>query len=292
MSEQEEALPAVVTQPERLPRERTPHVDRFRLVMAVLGGIAAGAVALAIAVASRGTQSVAQVSWSSWSPTATSSSVGTQEIAAYVAPYYRFSTAQQMDVVNPVQLTNASSAGVISGSGLTIALNYSSGSSSSSAASSQLSLLTGKTVAYNLCGVGGSANCSLPGTPSASRLLLLRREALQLALYTLHYVGSIQNIVVILPPGTKSVKKGSSITTAPQTVAVFFDRQELQPLLQSPVKQTLQTFPPLAGQANAWATSAEAGLVDQITGRGLFSIQVQSQQVGGKVMVMTPLPPQ
>lgn len=290
MSEQEEALPAVVPQAERLPRERTPHIDRFRIMMAALVGIAVVALALAVAVASRGSQSVAQAQWSSWSPAGTSD-VGTQEIAGHIAPYYRLSSTQQLDVANPIQLTSANSAGVISGSGLTVALNYSSSTSGSSAVAPQLSLLSGKTVAYNLCGVGAS-NCSLPGTPSTARMLLLRREALELALYTLRYVSGTFNVVVVLPPGRDAVKTGSTIKTTPQTVAVFFDRPELQPLLQVPVSRTLQPSPPFASQASAWAKSAEAGLVDQITGRGLFSVQVQSQQIGGKLLVMTPLPPQ
>ena len=57
--------------------------------------------------------------------------------------------------------------------------------SSPSPTSSAVSLLGGSTIAYNLCGIGGK-NCAIGvGTPSTARLLLLRREALELALYTL-----------------------------------------------------------------------------------------------------------
>src|SRR5947209_5781330 len=62
-------------------------------------------------------------------------------------------------------------------------------------------LIGGNTIAYNLCGVG-STNCSIGvGTPSPDRLLLLRREALELALYTFKYISGTQNVVAILPPG-------------------------------------------------------------------------------------------
>ena len=67
--------------------------------------------------------------------------------------------------------------------------------------SSAVSLLSGNTIAYNLCGIGGK-NCAIGiGTPSSARLLLLRREALELALYTFKYVHGVQNVVAILPPG-------------------------------------------------------------------------------------------
>ncbi len=67
--------------------------------------------------------------------------------------------------------------------------------------SSQVSLLSGNTIAYNLCGIGGK-NCAIGvGKPSTNRLLLLRREALELALYTFRYIGGTQNVVAILPPG-------------------------------------------------------------------------------------------
>ena len=61
--------------------------------------------------------------------------------------------------------------------------------------------LSGNTIAYNLCGIGGK-NCAIGvGQPSTDRLLLLRREALELALYTFKYIGGTQNVVAILPPG-------------------------------------------------------------------------------------------
>jgi len=69
------------------------------------------------------------------------------------------------------------------------------------AASSQVRLLGGNTVAYNLCGIGGK-NCSIgTGAPSTDRLLLLRREALELALYTFKYLGGTDNVLAVLPPG-------------------------------------------------------------------------------------------
>jgi hypothetical protein len=166
--------------------------------------------------------------------------------------------------------------------------------------SSQVSLLSGNTIAYNLCGIGGK-DCAIGvGQPSTNRLLLLRREALELALYTFRYIGSTQNVVAILPPGhtataaTLSKKPPSSARTAatvkPVDIAVLFVRQELSPLLKHPLTQILpeQTPPSVTQMPHA----PEAGLVDQLTARGLFSEQLQQAQDGSDLIVLNPLPPQ
>src|SRR5207248_11203222 len=108
-----------------------------------------------------------------------------------------------------------------------------------------VSLLTGNTIAYNLCGIGGKACAIGVGTPSTERLLLLRREALELALYTFKYIHGTQNVVAILPPGksaqtsalTKTLPTSDS-ATKPIDMAVLFVRQEVQPLLDQPLSAT------------------------------------------------------
>jgi hypothetical protein len=181
------------------------------------------------------------------------------------------------------------------GSGLQVAVRP-------SPTSSQVSLLSGNTIAYNLCGIGGK-DCAIGvGKPSTNRLLLLRREALELALYTFKYIGGTQNVVAILPPGhtqqtstpTLSKKppsaKATKVTTKPVDIAVLFVRQELSPLLKHPLNLILpeQTPPTVAQMPHA----PEAGLVDQLTARGLFSEALQQAQDGSSLIVLNPLPPQ
>ncbi len=163
--------------------------------MAGLVGIALGAVAVAVAVLIANSNSTTNhaATWSSLGADETGTGGATQ-IADYVASY-RTSASQQLDVVSLMSLGNAETAadgGTTSG--MLVAVN------SSSTGSESLSLLGGKTVAYNLCGLGTS-DCTLPGTPSANRLLLLRREALELALYTFKYLHNTQNVIAVLPPG-------------------------------------------------------------------------------------------
>ena len=60
-------------------------------------------------------------------------------------------------------------------------------------------MLGGTTAVYNLCGLGTS--CAIAaGTPSLAGELLLRREALELALYTFRYIHGVDSVVAILPP--------------------------------------------------------------------------------------------
>lgn len=278
--------PATGSSSQKLPRLDSPHAPRFRIVVALLFGIAAGALAIAaVAVSDGGRRSTlrAGTAWSSWTPD-NSGTIGISEIAQHVSPFYRLSAAAQLDVITPIQLAQTTAAGTTTGSGLTVALNESSSSKSPS-----LGLLNGRTVAYNVCGLGAK-DCEVAGTPSIDRMLLLRREALELALYTFEYISGSQNVVVVLPPGHTVTSNGARSTGV--TVALLFERSQLQPLLVVPLTRSLQEFPPEVSQLRLWSKTQEAGLVDQITAHGLFSSQVQSQQVGGNLLVLTPLPAQ
>jgi hypothetical protein len=157
------------------------------------------------------------------------------------------------------------------------------------------------TVAYNLCGLG-SKDCSIGvGTASSQRLLLLRREALELALYTFKYLSGTQTVVAVLPPGhteqsshlspkPPTGNSASSNNTKAVTLAVAFDRKELQPWLDRPLRETLpEPIPPtVADMANA----PEAELVSVITAHGLFQERTEQAQDGSKVLVLTPQSPQ
>jgi hypothetical protein len=73
-------------------------------------------------------------------------------------------------------------------------------------------------------------------------------------------------------------------------IAVLFVRQELSPLLSHPLSQILpEQSPPTVAQM---PSAPEAGLVDQLTARGLFSEQLQQAQDGSNLIVLNPLPPQ
>jgi hypothetical protein len=67
-------------------------------------------------------------------------------------------------------------------------------------------------------------------------------------------------------------------------------RPELTPLLRDPLNRVLpeQTPPSVTAMPHA----PEAGLVDQVTARALFSEELQQAQDGSSLIVLNPLPPQ
>lgn len=290
--------------PRRHPRmPASPHASRFRIAMGALVGLGIGALAVAVIAASGGRHIYTPPKWSAWSPPDTGA-LAARDIADYVAPFYRLSAVDQLAVVtvinleSPAALQAAAQTGTAApANGLVVAVRQ-------NPSSSALSLLGGNTIAYNLCGIGGP-NCAIGiGKPSTSRLLLLRREALELALYTFKYVPGTNNVVAILPPGhTVSTSTSKLTRTLPHStssssssskstavdVAVLFERQELAPLLAHPLVDSLpEQVPPTVAQM---PSAPEAGLVDQVTARGLFSEQLQTAQDGTKLIVLNPLPP-
>jgi hypothetical protein len=268
-------------------RERTPrtaHFRRFRWAVAGLVALAVCALGAALILSSTGRRAGSGGGdWSAFSPSG-GGLAGAQQIADYVAPYYRATPSGQLTVVSAVNLTNPNKP-------LQVAVPASGNSGG------LVPLPASSTIVYNMCGVG-SSNCSIgTGQPSAARLLLLRREALELALYSFKYLGGINSVVAILPPG-KTTQGCTGICPKPQTntatkpldVALAFARSELQPWLNRPLRSTLpETLPPTVSQMQ---NAPEAELVSIITAHGLFSERTEQGQDGSTVVVLSPLPPQ
>jgi hypothetical protein len=280
-------------------RQSSPHAGKFRAALALLIGLAIGAVAVAVVLLTTGSGGGTSIPWSAWKP-ADSGTAAASEIADHIAPLYRISGTNQLAVVTVAKLGSSSSAAAASvagtgpggsgSTGLQIAVRPDPNSSA-------VSLLNGHTIAYNLCGLG-SSNCSIGvGTPSTNRLLLLRREALELALYTFKYVGGTDNVVAILPPGHTVTsctglcpKPNQKTTTKPVDLTLLFLHDELRPWLSQPLGATFpEPFPPTVDQIT---NAPEAPLVEQITARGMFNENIQQAQDGSSLIVLNPLPPQ
>jgi hypothetical protein len=284
-------LPALGVAPSRRRRRRTsPHSHKFLAATAALVGFAIGALAVAIVlIVSSGPRAGSGPKWSSWSPN-DGGLAGEREIAAAVSPFYRASPASQLVIVT---VHNVNSNSTSSGSSQTSQIALRDPNTGS------LGELSGTTALYNLCGLG--PGCAIAtGTPSQARLLLLRREALELALYTFKYIGGVDNVVAVLPPGR--VGTSGSLTPAPQSakssasatstidMAVLFQRQSLQHYLQAPLRLTLpETLPPTV---NEMTNAPEAELVSVLTSQTLFQQSTVQTQDGSSVMVLNPLPPQ
>ena len=276
-------LMSVPVSPRAAHPARPAHARKFRYALVALAVVCLAALGAALALSTGRRAHVIAGDWSSWSP-ADSGLSGAQEIADYLAPYYRATPADQLAVVTAVNLKNPANP-------LQVVVPT-SGSSGS-----LVPLPPSNTILYNLCGTG-SVDCSIgAGTPSSARLLLLRREALELALYTFKYISGTQTVVAVLPPG-RTVQGCVGICAKPQIktttrsidLALAFDRAELNPWLNRPLRQTLpEDLPPTVSQM---ASAPEAELVSVLTAHGLFSERVEQAQDGSSVVVLNPQPPQ
>lgn len=93
---------------------------------------------------------------------------------------------------------------------------------------------TNHTFFYALCGLGTSPSCAIPGKPSVARLQLLRREILELSLYSFKY-GGADAVVAYAPPTTSNGKTLRTIA--------FVRRDDWTPALHQPLTATLPSRP-------------------------------------------------
>ncbi|HWF36753.1 MAG TPA: hypothetical protein VG295_15335 [Solirubrobacteraceae bacterium] len=255
----------------------SPHADRFRLATAVLVILALGAVAIAVIAVSGGRS--ASKPWSAFKPQF-AGIAGAREIANYVSPGYRISATQQLAVVTVSSNLDGST------------LILKEGPSST-----DTGVLTGSTIVYQFCGLGPA--CSIPGKPSTTRLLLIRLEAFELALYALHYLN-VANVVSILPPAVQQIASGATGGTGTLSpnppaslgktiVAVEFNRQELAPLLNQPVTSLFPTRPPALGGV---PSSQAIATMDYLSANQLFTPTTETGQDGTQYLVLNQLPAQ
>ncbi len=227
---------------------------RFSVAYAVVLGIfVVGALGTVLALT--GFRPGAPTEWSSFQPTGERLEKA-QAIASYVAPGYRLDDRKQMVVVS------AREAGVGTQQIQFVAVP----------GQEQYDIINGaNTVAYEMCGLGD--HCSISsGQPSTDRDRLLRREALEIALYTFKYVGDTDAVVIFMPPPVG----------ATTSWALLFKKQNYSGELDQPIVQTL---PSPAPNPTALAGSTERDLVEQLTGNARYSYKVQDVN-GAPVLVL------
>jgi hypothetical protein len=232
-----------------------PEVGRkFSLAYAIIAAVFVfGIVGSAMAIA--GVRPGAPARWSSFKPSGDRLQKA-QSIADYVAPGYKLDDQQQMVVVS------ARDAGVGSQPIQFVAVP----------GRDQYEIINGtQTVAYEMCGLGD--HCAIAsGSPSTDRDRLLRREALEIALYTFKYVGDTDAVVVFMPPPPG----------AATSWALLFQKQDYRPELGHPITKTLSEPAP---DPSALASSSERDLVEQLTSRTRYAYKVQDVN-GAPVLVL------
>ena len=283
MSEGVERRPLVDAEPAKpageassVPRSerarRAGYRRRFALVygaLALIGGIAIGAL---IVLLTR-PDAVPTPAWSAWEPSG-SSNAQVKQIADHVAKEYRFQ-GQQMAVAlggPPTVAAGGDSTSPIPVAAIAVRPDTSTGK----AEESDIELVdASKSMQYVLCGLGDG--CALSnGPPTEARHTLLRREALELALYTFKYVDGVDSVTVFLPPPAG--------TQAPAT-AVFLEKGDIGPELSKPLTQTLSPITPSVGTIKA----DELQTLNRITRTRLYQFQYTQAQDLSAVLVLDPV---
>jgi hypothetical protein len=254
------------------PHGRRSKLYRFRFLIAygilgvVLGGAAAGFGLLLMSGA--GDEEEADSGWSVWRPTAVGEA-GVDQIANHIAKSYKLPSGRQLVAIvadeplvqNEVPVSNvAIDNGVQDADGNRYTIHATDGD-----------------FMYVLCGLG--QNCSIPeGKASIDRHRLLRREALELALYTFRYLSGVDAIIAFLPP-----RRGQR----PQDL-LYFRKRDFQELLDRPLRTTLPSAkPPLAHEI----PEGERKTIDQLTTRHLFRYEFTQAPDASAILVLTPRSP-
>jgi hypothetical protein len=255
---------AAVRRKDEAPGART-YEKRFLAIYAGLAVVAvAAAASFAVLVAKPSHHT--STAWSLWKPTTGTTEAMSAQIAQHVAHKYRVSAGgSQLVAIIPSKPT------VTSGT-TNIAIKAIAIRGAAKSPNGIEVLGSNKTEMFNFCGLG--LHCSIVGGKATTlRGRLIRREALELALYTFKYVPGIDSIIAFMPPAPG--KNASAV--------LFLQKDGFKDALSRPLVQTLKlTEPPLPTQPD----TAEGTTIDALTLPSLFSYELQALQTGGAALVL------
>jgi hypothetical protein len=250
---------------------RGAYRKRFAFVYVALAVIAGAAVGSAIVLLGKPDAAPA-AKWSSWEPTGSRDARALQ-IADKVAKTYRLSSGSQLAValVGPPQVSAGGDIGEVPVRAIAVRPDTSRGQ----AEPDDIAIVDAQNnMMFVLCGLGEA--CSIAeGEASAARHALLRREALELSLYTLKYVPDVSSVTVFLPPRPD----GQSATS------VFLERKNLGDELGKPLNRTLGTNVPQIGEIS----KAELEQVNRLTLTRLYEYEYTQAQDGSAILILSPV---
>ncbi len=264
---------AVVVKPEsRADRARKlAYRSRFAAFYVALAIVAGAGVGALLVLVGRGSPAPAPA-WSAWQPTGSAERRSAQ-IAEHVSDPYRLPSGKALVAVTysgPPNVTGPD------GSSFQVrAIAVQPNTTGGRAEADDIHTVDARNaVMYTLCGLGTA--CSIAeGKPTVARGQLLRREALELALYSFHSLDGIDSTLVLLPPRAD----GRAAT------AVFVERSDVRPELGRPLQETL-TAPLTPGVGEI--RPDEQRVVDRTTRSRLYEYSYLQAQDGSPVMVLTP----
>jgi hypothetical protein len=267
--------------------EDHPHPSRysarFQFLLGALLAVGVASVALLVAVLAGGKDDTTIVlkagpPWSEWRPTATSGTAAANQIASHVGKHYKLPNGHQLVGVvgSPLELQQVP---------VTIAIQQ------PAAKGGAVDFIEdGAGVMYRMNGIG-TADSRIPGRPSPNRHKLLRREALELALYSFRYIG-VSEAVVLFPPSiarTRSATTGKIVESKAAPTALLFRRgqADVQSALAHPLTSTLASETP---SVSGVTRSPDAQAVEAITDDKAYTYKLQEANTDLRLfLVLAPL---
>jgi hypothetical protein len=259
------ALPLLPDRRERA--RRSSYRFRFAVIYVLLAAVIGAGVGSLIVLASNG-KAPEKPDWSSWQPKG-SGLAKVRQIADRIPKAYRAENGSQLTVSFGGPLSVPTPEGnVLPVRSVLVRPDTSKGL----AEEDDIRVYPGSSlVSFSLCGARSQQKCELTPT-SAERETLLRRQALELSLYTLKYVDDVESVVVLLPPTAKSQD------------AVFLRRSDVEDELDRPLSTLFTAKRPRVGGLS----SLEEGQIVRLTGSRTFGAQVQPSPDGSPVLILTP----
>ena len=243
--------------------ERAPNRGRFMFVYGTLAVVLALALAGVIVYAGRSISP--PPAWSAWKPSGGGLGAAKQ-IAQHVGATYHLPSGLQL--VDVLAKEPAVAAGAQQ-----VPVHYLDLRGPKGRGDTYVQMSTSDSLTYSMCGAG--ASCAIAtGKPSVQRGTLVRREILELALYTFKYVGSIHHVIAFMPP---------RVGTRP-TVAVYLQKGDLAEQLKHPLAQTLSPKVPQVSTIGA----REAQTIDTLLNPRTYTFSLAQSQQGDAILVLAP----
>jgi hypothetical protein len=250
------------------PAPRAPYRLHFRVIYAVLAAVLAGAAAATIVLATRAAPAEPPA-WSAWQPVG-DSDAKIEQIRSFVSDEYKLANGDAFSVVR---------AGPPLEQGSPIP-NYVIRRTAATSPQQSFDLISADTsIVYTITMCGVTINCAnVKGPQLVDVSRTLRRQALELALYTFKYVGDTSSVLVELP----------ALSENAASPAIFFQKSDLARQLERPLRFTLPQrdviVPGLAGRR-------ELAIVDALTVTRIYAHSISQDPSGAPLMVLDPVQP-
>jgi hypothetical protein len=242
------------------------HAGKFKVAYFALAAILGAAIGTFVLLVERPTPPPPPP-WSLWRPTAAAPVERANEIAEYVGSQYHLPSGKRLVRVGVGGPGNANDP---------IRAMFVAKTTNPKNQDDYDQVDTTKSMMFILCGAG--KNCAIKeGKPSTARAAVLRREALELALYTFEYVPGTDSVVAFFPP-----KPGED-----PTFALFFRKDDFDNQLDRPLRHTLpRARPP---QPATTLPRGERKTIDELTTTRVFRWGLRNTQTGERILVLEPV---